>query len=142
MKFKTILLGTAALALMAVPAAAQDAPKPDTTKHHHHHAHVEHAAGGSSIDARIDELEHEIHDLKNAQMQAQAAPAPSDAVSQAQFEALQNQVYEQQASTQSLTKSSWWANTKISGRFYWDVSSVSATGNVKTAGGSAFHTKS
>ena len=140
MQFKTILLGTAALALLAVPAAAQDAPK----KHHHHHTA---AAGGSSIDARIDQLEAEIHDLKRQQTaQAQAAaeaPAPSDQqVSAAQFEALQNQVYEQQAANTSLVKGSWWGSTKITGRFYWDISNVDAKGNVKTAGGTAFHTKS
>lgn len=140
MKFKTILLGTATLALMAAPAVAQDAPKPDAPKKHHHH--VEHAAGASSVDARIDQLEQEIHELKAEEAaQAQAAP-PSDAVSQAQFEALQNQVYEQQAATTSMTKSSWWANTKITGRFYWDISDVSATGNVKTAAASLYHTKS
>ncbi len=125
MQFKTILLGTAALALMAGSAAAQDAPK----KHHHHHA----AAANGSIDARIDQLEAEIHDLKRqqheqAQAQAQvaaAAPAPSDQqVSQAQFEALQNQVYEQQASNTSLTKGSWWSNTKISGRMYYDITNI------------------
>jgi hypothetical protein len=125
MQFKTILLGTAALALMAGSAAAQDAPK----KHHHHHA----AAAKVSIDARIDQLEAEIHDLKRqqheqAQAQAQvaaAAPAPSDQqVSQAQFEALQNQVYEQQASNTSLTKGSWWSNTKISGRMYYDITNI------------------
>lgn len=126
MKFKTILLGTAALTMMAAPALAQDAPK----KHHHH---VEHAAGGSSIDARIDQLEEEIHELKAQQAAAQAAPAPSDAVSQAQFEALQNQVYEQQASTQSLVKSSWWSNTKISGRIYWDITNIDASGKVAGA---------
>jgi hypothetical protein len=102
MNFKTILLGTAALVLMAAPAVARSA---------------------SSVDARIDQLEQEIQQLKAAQ--AQPAPAPSDAVSQAQFEALQNQVYEQQASTQTLTKSSWWAKTSISGRMYFDLTNVS-----------------
>ena len=121
MQFKTILLGTAALALMAGSAAAQDAPK----KHHHYHS----TAAAGSVDARIDQLEAEIHDLKRQQAeqaQAQASmPAPSDqVVSQAQFEALQNQVYEQQASTASLTKGSWWSNTKISGRMYFDLTNV------------------
>ena len=122
MKFKTILLGSAALAMMAAPAVAQDAPK----KHHHHHSmHADHVvAGPSSIDARIDQLEQEVHDLKAQQAAAQTAPA--DAVSQAQFEALQNQVYEEQASTQSLVKSSWWSNTKIGGRIYWDITNIDA----------------
>ena len=123
MQFKTILLGTAALALMAGSAAAQDAPK----KHHHHHA----TAAAGSVDARIDELEAQIRELRRdqaAQAQAAAAaPAPSDQqVSQAQFEALQNQVYEEQASTASLTKSSWWAKTQVSGRAYIDFSNISA----------------
>jgi hypothetical protein len=136
MKFKTILLGTAAVALMAGPAVAAT----DASKHHHHH-HVDHAAGASSVEARIDQLERELQELKAAQA-APAATAPSDAVSQAQFEALQNQVYEQQAATQTLTKSSWWANTKITGRFFWDITSVDATGHVKTAAATSFHTKS
>ncbi len=138
MKFKAIMLGTAAFALLAVPATAA------TTKKHHHHA----VAPASSVDARIDELEHEIHELRAEQTaqaqktqevaEAQTAPANQE-VSAAQFEALQNQVYEQQASNSSLVKSSWWGNTKITGRFYWDVSNIDATGNVKTAAGSHFH---
>jgi len=67
MKFKTILLGTAALALLATPALAQSATTTTTTttkvvKHHHHHAAAS-TSGGSSIDARIDALENEIHEL-------------------------------------------------------------------------------
>jgi hypothetical protein len=121
MQFKTILLGTAALALMAGSAAAQDAPK----KHHHRHT----AAASGSVDARIDELEAEIHELKrqqHAQAETQAAVAPpaDQQVTQAQFEALQNQVYEQQAADASLTKSSWWSNTKISGRMYYDITNL------------------
>src|SRR6202012_4585617 len=98
MKFKTILLGSAAFALMAAPAVAQTtttttSTTTTTTKHHHHHHAAMHmASGGSSVDARTDELEREIHDLR-AQQQANASmPAPSDAVTQAQFESLQNQV--------------------------------------------------
>jgi hypothetical protein len=125
MQFKTILLGTAALALLAVPAAAQDAPK----KHHHrHHA----AAASSSVDARIDALEAQIRELKReqtAQTETQASmPAASDqAVTQAQFEALQNQVYEQQASSNTVSKGSWWSNTKISGRMYYDITNIDNT---------------
>jgi hypothetical protein len=83
------------------------------------------ASNASSVDARIDELERQIHELKEEQAQVQAAPPPpADAVSQAQFEALQNQVYEQQAATSSMTKSSWWANTTFGGRVYFDLSNV------------------
>lgn len=128
MQFKTILLGTAALALMAGQAFAQDATQDPPKKHHHHHMMA--ASGASSVDARIDQLEREIQELKEQQAQAAAQPAPSDTVSQAQFEALQNQVYEEQAATASLTKSSWWAKTKISGRMYFDLTNVSA----KTSG--------
>jgi hypothetical protein len=133
MKFKTVLLGTATLALMAAPAVAQDAPPPK--KHHHHTAT---APAPSSVDARIDQLEKEIHELKEEQAAAQAAPPPSDAVSDAQFEALQNQVYEQSAAT----KSGWWSNTKISGRFFWDITNIDATGNVKSAASTLYHSKS
>jgi len=135
MQFKTILLGTAALALLAVPAAAQDAPK----KHHYRH----HAASGS-VDERIDELEAQIRELKRdqaAQAQAQASmPAPSDqVVTQAQFEALQNQVYEQQASSNSVSKGSWWSNTKISGRMYFDLTNVSSKSSGVKAPQEGFH---
>ena len=122
MKFKTLMLGTAALAVMAVPAVAADAPM------HHHHHHRMMAANGS-VDARIDELERQIQDLKAERradaQQAAAAPVPSDQqVSAAQFEALQNQVYEQQASSSSLTKNSWWGNTTLGGRVFFDATSV------------------
>ena len=120
MKFRAILLGSAALAVMAVPAVAQDAP----VKHHHHHV-----VADGSVSARIDELEHQIQELKaeqHAQAQAAAAaPAPADQqVSAAQFEALQNQVYEQQAATATLAKSSWWGNTTLGGRVFFDLSNV------------------
>jgi hypothetical protein len=135
MKFKTLMLGTAAFAVMVAPAlAATDSTTSTTTtstttttKHHHHHAMVAStSSGASSVDARIDELEREIHDLK--MQEQQPAPASDDQVSEAQFESLQNQVYEQAAAT----RSGWWSNTKISGRFFWDVTSVSATGNLKS----------
>jgi len=150
MKFRTILLGSAAIALLAAPAFAQTTTTTTTVKKHHHHHAV-----ASTGESRLDRLERmveqqaaEIRDLKaghgseTASADATAAPAGDQQVSAAQFEALQNQVYEQQASTTSMTKSSWWANTKISGRMYYDVSSVSAKGNVKTAAGSAFDTRS
>ncbi|HWA30061.1 MAG TPA: hypothetical protein VG867_03135 [Rhizomicrobium sp.] len=120
MTFKAILLGTAALALLAGPAAAQDASQSSSRQ----------VAAASSVNARIDQLEREIQELKQQQAASQAAPA--DTVSQAQFEALQNQVYEEQAATASLTKGSWWANTSISGRMYFDLTNVdSKTSGVK-----------
>jgi hypothetical protein len=57
---------------------------------------------------------------------AEPAPqyAPQPEVTAAQFEALQNQVYEQQASTTSTNANGWWNNTKISGRMYFDVTNL------------------
>jgi hypothetical protein len=134
MNFKTLLLGTAACALMAVPAFAQTTSATTTTttttttKHHHHVAPV----GDSRMDRMekmIEEQSEEIKELKaqvgTTQSADTSAPAPSGTVSSAEFEALQNQVYEQQASTAALTKSSWWAHTQVSGRAYIDVSSIS-----------------
>lgn len=150
MSFKTILLGTAACALLAAPAMAQSTTTTSTTttttttKHHHHAAA---AAGESRMDRMermIEQQAEEIKELKAGQstQTADAAPAPSGTVSSAEFEALQNQVYEQQAATTTLNKSSWWAGTKVSGRFFMDVSNIDASGNIKTAGGNTFHTKS
>jgi hypothetical protein len=98
MNIKALLLGTAACAALAGSALAQDAGAPtDAPKKHHHH---EAMSAGSD---RIDRLEHlveqqsqEIQDLK-AQMGGQG----SAQVSAAQFEALQNQVYETQATVKA-----------------------------------------
>lgn len=138
MKFKAFMLGTAAFAVLVAPAlAATDSTTSTTkttttTKHHHHHtmvASTSSGSGASSVDARIDELERQIHELKEQQAASQRqAPASDDQVSEAQFESLQNQVYEQSGST----RGAWWNNTKISGRFYWDVTNVDATGNIKS----------
>jgi phosphate-selective porin OprO and OprP len=99
MKIRTILLGAAACAALAAPAFAQsDAPK----KHH------------ESLENRLNKMEEVIEDqqaeikaLKD-EVAAKAAPAPvaeaapaEPEVSTAQFEALQNQVYEQSAATRS-----------------------------------------
>ncbi|HEY2071827.1 MAG TPA: hypothetical protein VGG48_19865 [Rhizomicrobium sp.] len=156
MNIKTILLGTATFALLAGPAFAQDATKSTTTttttvKHHHHHtmttttASSQSGSGPSRLDRLEQRLEEQDAEIRN--LKAQVAGSTNEAaapgtVTSAEFEALQNQVYEQQAATATMNKSSWWANTKITGRFYMDVSNVDATGNVKTAGGTAFHTKS
>lgn len=115
MNLKTILLGTAACALLVGPAMAQDTKvaaaattttttTTTTVRHHHHHA----APAG---DSRMDRLERmvedqaaEIRDLKSqvaGTNGATAAPAAQQTVSAAEFEALQNQVYESAATTRS-----------------------------------------
>jgi hypothetical protein len=151
MNFKTLLLGTAACALMAAPAFAQSTTSTTTTttttvKHKHHAA----PTGESRMDRlerMVEQQAAEIRDLKAQQnggtvVAAQAAPVDQP-VSAAQFEALQNQVYEQSAATKAAAATTgWWGNTKISGRFFFDTSDINASGNVKSAGGTAFHTKS
>jgi len=75
------------VAASATPAA--DPPqREDPPKKHRHHA----VAAADDRDERIDRLEREIEDLK-----AQISNQPQSQVSPAQFEALQNQVYETQA---------------------------------------------
>src|SRR6202166_1633375 len=113
MKLKTILLGAAALACLAGPAFAQDAVSTaapaDSSKKHHHHA--------NTLEERLDRMERiiqeqqgEIRDLKAQTGQANggasataagAPPQPQPEVSAAQFEALQNQIYEQAAENKS-----------------------------------------
>jgi hypothetical protein len=101
MKTRSILLGAAAVALLAGPALGQSSTSTTTPDKKHHHHHVA-AAGASSVDARIDELEREIHELKEQQA---AAPASTNTeVSGAQFEALQNQVYEMTAAAKPQDK--------------------------------------
>jgi hypothetical protein len=151
MNYKTLMLGTAACALLAAPAFAQSTTSTTTTttttvKHKHHAA----AAGESRMDRlerMVEQQASEIRDLKAQQNGgtvpvAATAPVAQGTVSTAEFEALQNQVYEQSAATKTAATNSWFANTKISGRFFFDVSNIDATGNVKTAGGTADHTKS
>jgi hypothetical protein len=128
MKMKTVLMGGAALVLLAGPAMAQAAA---TTPHHHHRA-IHHAM--NSMDARIDALEAQIRELKadeerqaqhTAEVQAQvaAAPAAQPQVSAAQFEALQNQVYEEAAAVKS-TGTGWWDNTKVGGLVFFDLTNI------------------
>jgi phosphate-selective porin OprO/OprP len=108
MNLRTILLGTAACALLVAPALGQDTSGAPP-KHHHH---------GDSIQERLDRMERlieeqqaEIRELKGERgmsggatsggaTTAAAAPAQSE-VSAAQFEALQNQVYEEAAARKS-----------------------------------------
>jgi len=94
-----LLASAASAALLAGPATAQDDPKP---KHHH---------TADSTAARLDRLERVIEDqevqIKSLKAQVNqstvaAATAPAQQqVSAAQFEALQNQVYEQAAAAKS-----------------------------------------
>jgi hypothetical protein len=98
MKFKALLLGTAACALMAGSAFAQDAaPSADAPKKHHHHEAM--SSGSDRLDLlekRLEQQAQEIQDLK-----AQVGQG-SGQVSAAQFEALQNQVYETQATVKAV----------------------------------------
>jgi phosphate-selective porin OprO/OprP len=99
MNFKALLLGTAACAVLVGPAFAQDAGSTtDAPKKHHHH---EAAATGSDrydlLEKRLEEQAQEIQDLKAQMGQGQGQ------VSAAQFEALQNQVYETQATVKTAT---------------------------------------
>ncbi len=110
MKFRTILLGAAACMTLGGPAFARE-----------------------TVEQRLERMERVIHDqqqeisdLKAQQASTPAAPvAPADQVaeqpaSQADVEALQNQVYEQAAAN----KSGWWNSTKVSGRMYYDITNV------------------
>jgi phosphate-selective porin OprO/OprP len=104
MKLKTILLGTAASALLASPALAQSTmPAADPPKHHHHVADGT-AARLDHMERLIEEQQAEIKDLK-AQVNGGSAraSAPQQQVSAAQFEALQNQVYEQAAAVKTVS---------------------------------------
>ena len=111
MKLRTILMGAAACALLTGPAFAQatstapaGSPPPPMHKHHHHAAMA--ATTGSDrldlLEKRLEEQAEEIHELK-AQINGGAAAAPTQ-VTSTQFEALQNQVYEQAAATASAAK--------------------------------------
>lgn len=130
MRMKTIMMGGAALVVLAGPALAQTTTTTVTKVHHHH---VRHHVVMNSMDARIDALEAEIHELRSeqhqqvqhaAEVQAQAAaPAEQPQVSAAQFEALQNQVYEEAAAAKS-TGSGWWDNTKVGGLVFFDLTNI------------------
>jgi phosphate-selective porin OprO/OprP len=111
MNIRTILLGTAACALFAVPALGQDTSTPAPPKHHHHADSVQERL--DRMERLIEEQQAEIRELKGERgtsggagsggtTTAAAAPAPQPEVSAAQFEALQNQVYEEAAARKSL----------------------------------------
>jgi phosphate-selective porin OprO/OprP len=107
MNLKTILMGAAACALLTGPAFAQasDAPAgtpPPPMHKHHHHTMMAPTTGSDRLDLlekRVEEQAEEIHDLKT-QLNGGAPAAPSQ-VTASQFEALQNQVYEQAAATKA-----------------------------------------
>jgi phosphate-selective porin OprO/OprP len=99
-KINILLLGTTALLAASTAAfaqAADSAPKP----HHHHHA-----SSGSDrlelLEKRVEQQAEEIDALKAQVGQGQQAqPAAAPEVTSTQFEALQNQVYEQAAANKS-----------------------------------------
>jgi hypothetical protein len=130
MNVKLVLLSGAALVALAGPALAQDAA-PKSSAHHRHRA-LHHAV--NAMDARIDALEAQIHELKaeeqrqaqhTAEVQAQVAAAPAEQpqVPAAQFEALQNQVYEQAAAAKT-SGTGWWDNTKVGGLVFFDLTDI------------------
>src|SRR5208283_4827250 len=99
MSLKAILLGTVACVVLATPAFAQNAAtSTDTPKKHHHH---EAMATGSDrydlLEKQVEQQAQEIQDLKAQMSQG------SGQVSATQFEALQNQVYETQATVKAAT---------------------------------------
>lgn len=101
MEFRTLLLGTAACALLAGSAFAQDAATTtDAPKKHHHHHDAAAMSTGSDrlelLEKRVEQQSQEIQDLK-----AQVGQG-SGQVTTAQFEALQNQVYETQATVKAV----------------------------------------
>ncbi len=104
MNIRTIMLGTAACAMMAGTAFAQDqsvqtvgsAGATPAPKHHHHTAPSTGSDRLELLERQVEQQQQEIQDLK-AQM------GGGGQVSSAQFEALQNQVYETQATVKSAT---------------------------------------
>ncbi|HEX3667333.1 MAG TPA: hypothetical protein VHU23_19075 [Rhizomicrobium sp.] len=112
---KLLLAGACASALLASHAFAQDATTPPPAKHRHH--------AGSSLEQRLDRLEKvienqqsEIRSLKSqlggpgtasggaGSVATAQPPQPQPEVSAAQFQALQNQVNQQQAAVETVTK--------------------------------------
>jgi phosphate-selective porin OprO and OprP len=102
MKIKSILLGTVACALVAAPAFAQDSTQAPTKPARHHHMDAV-AARLDRMERLIEEQQAEIRELKGERGMsggatvAAAPPAAQPEVTAAQFEALQNQIYEMSA---------------------------------------------
>lgn len=116
MKTKVVLLAAAACA--ALPASSM---------------------AGETTEQRLERMEgiiaqqqQEISDLK-AERQSGAS------ASQADVEALQNQVYEQAAANNS----GWWSNTKISGRMYYNITDINgisrAPGTIANPSGHSYN---
>lgn len=107
MSFRLVIMGTLACATFAAPGFAQDNADAVPSSHHKHHA--------SALELRLQRMEDEIEELKAQLAHQQASggasatgtaaqPQPQPRVSAAQFEALQNQVYETQATVNEATK--------------------------------------
>jgi hypothetical protein len=105
MSFRSVLMGTVACALTAAPGLAQDTTA--LPPHHKHHT--------SALELRLQRMEAEIEELKAelarqqtsggaTAMGAAPQPQPQPQVSAAQFESLQNQVYETQAAVNQALK--------------------------------------
>ncbi len=120
MKLKIALVGTAACLLFCGPALAQATPDSGSTQpaHKKHHRMESVMERLDRMERVIEEQQSEIHDLK-AQLNrgvasggaasagataAATTPPPQPEVSAAQFEALQNQVYEMTAAEKPKDK--------------------------------------
>jgi hypothetical protein len=111
MKIKALMLGTAACALLAAPAMAQDTSTATPPKHRHHADSVQERL--DRMERLIEEQQAEIRELKGEHGMSggaasggatgNATPAAEPGVSAAQFEALQNQMYETQAEVKAAT---------------------------------------
>src|SRR5947209_17051433 len=113
MKLKSIMLGATACALALSPVWAQSTPADPPSahaakKHHHRVSGLEDRL--SHMERLIEEQQAEIRELRakvgvasasggasTAVAAAPEQPAPQPAVSAAEFQALQNQVFEQTA---------------------------------------------
>lgn len=101
MNIKAILLGTAACAVLAAPAFAQEVAAADAPKPHHHH-HQAATTGSDRLDLLEKRVEQQADEIDALKAQINGAPASGN-VSSAEFEALQNQVYETQAAVKSAS---------------------------------------
>ena len=113
MKLKTVFLGAAACVWLGGSALAQDAPATSApAKRHHHHPVSSLEERLNRMERVIEEQQTEIRDLKSqvtkggmsggaAAEAAATPPPPQPEVSASEFQALQNQVYEQAAADKS-----------------------------------------
>jgi len=108
MNLKAIFMGAAACALLSGAAYAQSTapagtPTPPPPPKHHHHVAASSSTGSDRLDLlekRVEQQAAEIDALK-AQVAGQGS-----GVSSAQFESLQNQVYETQAAVKAASANS------------------------------------